>query len=94
MYISFNLALVNQVRQSRFELDDAANILEELSNRHRHIIRKLRFYQSGAEPPVWVGSHVIDLADLEVELDSYMFYAGQAIEDLLHIVQVVNERAA
>jgi hypothetical protein len=94
MYISFNLALVNQVRQFRFQLDDAADVLEEFGNRHQHIIRKLRFYQSETEPPVWVGSHVIDLADLEVELDSYMFYAGQTIEDLLHIVQFVNERAA
>jgi hypothetical protein len=94
MYISFNLALLNQVRLFRFELLDAADVLEEFSNRHQHIIRQLRQYQSRNEQVAWSGSRVIDLADLEDELDSYILYAGETIEDLQHIVQQEIQRAA
>jgi hypothetical protein len=94
MYLSVNLALVNQFRQARLDLDDVADILDEFNNRHRHIINKLRLYQSGTEPGVWVGSRVIDLADLENELNSYILYASETIGDLQRILQQAIERTA
>jgi hypothetical protein len=93
-YISHNLALVNQVRQVRFDLDDAVDILVEFSNRHRHINRRLLLYRSGTEMGVWQGSRVTELEDIEDELDSYMFYADETIEALQHIVAGDTVRVA
>jgi len=92
-YISFNLTLANQVRQVRVHLDDIANILIEFRNRHQHIIRELHRYRSDPMGD-WAGSRVTDLADLEDELESYKFYAGDTIGALQYIVQQETERAA
>jgi hypothetical protein len=89
-YISFNLALVNQVRQHGFRLDEAADILEEFSNRHHRIIRQLIMYQeSDARRLLPVGPRgrgLTELEDIEDELASYMFYARETIGGLQHIV--------
>jgi hypothetical protein len=91
-YISLNLAIVNQVRQVRFHLDDAANILEEFSNRDRRIMLLLQLYESGLQPRA--SREVTDLADLRDELDSYEWYADETIARLTHIVSQEAERVA
>jgi hypothetical protein len=90
-YISVNLALVNEVGQVGFDLDDAADILREFRNRHRHIIHELHRFQV---EPGYTGHRVTNLADLEDELASYRFYAGDTMGNLQQIVRQETGRAA
>lgn len=89
-YISLNLTIVLRVMNVAFDLDDADTILEEFSSRDRRIIRQLRLYQSQTEPVVGGPTELSDLTD---ELDGYIHYAMQTVQDLIHIVQQEAGRA-
>lgn len=90
-YISLNLAIVLQAKQSAFDLTDAADILQEFNNRDRGIVRRLRLYMSETHPQA---GGPTELSDLRDQLNAYAAYAIETRRDLAHIVEQEAGRAA